>query len=138
VSDVRTHPLGDRYGAPRPAHRRSLIAASGLLGAVALGWVVWVLWIQVTPAVQSSLRTYDVVDSHTATAEVVVKTRDPEVDANCLVRATGADKSVVGELNFDVSGVDGTTVRTVSVRTEREASSVVVVGCTADGQDRPR
>ena len=87
---------------------------------------------------QSSLQSFDVVDDHTATAKVVVQPRDAGVRASCLVRASGADHSVVGELNFRVSGVGGATVREVELRTEREATSVELIGCTAPGQSRPR
>ena len=56
--------------------------------------------------------------------KVVVKPSDAGVRASCLLRASGADHSVVGELNFRVSGVSGATVREVEVRTEREATTV--------------
>jgi hypothetical protein len=138
VSDVRIDPLDARYGRPGPGRRRALIAVATAVCLVALGWLGWVVWSQSTPEVQSSLRTYDVVDTHRADASVVVKARSADVVASCQVRAYGADRTTVGELNFDVSGVDGTAVREVSVRTEREASSVQLVGCTADGQNRPR
>ena len=52
--------------------------------------------------------------------------------------ASGADHSVVGELNFRVSGVSGAILREVEVRTEREATTVELIGCTAPGQTRPR
>ena len=96
------------------------------------------MWSQGTPEVQSTLRSFSVVDAHTATAEVAVRPRSEEVRASCLVRAFGEDHSVVGERNFEVAGVDTTTLREVEVRTEREATSVELVGCTAPGQARPR
>ncbi len=87
---------------------------------------------------QSSLRTFDVVDSHTVTAAVAVRLADEDVRASCLVRATGADHRVVGELNFMVTGVQGTVHRDVTLRTEREATTVEMVGCTTEDQSRPR
>ncbi len=138
MSDVRTDPLGDRYGAPSRARRRAVVIGSGLVGLVALAWLAWVIAFQATPEVQSSLRSFDVVDRHTVTADVAVKTRSKDVSANCLVRAFGQDHSVVGEANVEVAGADGTTVRQVKVRTEREATSVELVGCTSEGQSRPR
>ncbi len=138
MSDVTTDPLADRYGTPGPARRRTVIVASGVIGTVALAWLAWAAWAQGTPDVQSSLRSFDVVDTHTVTAVVIVKPRSSEVSANCLVRAFAADHSVVGELNFKVAGESGTTVREVTVRTEREATSVERIGCTTAGQPRPR
>ena len=130
--------MSERYGTADPARRRLLIAASGLVGLVALAWLAWATWFQTNPDVQSSLRTFEVVDAHTVTASVAVRTSDTHVDANCLVRAVGLDHSVVGELNFRVSGVSGTVHRTVTLRTEREATSVEMVGCTTKDQARPR
>jgi hypothetical protein len=130
--------LADRYGGTSPARRRVVILVSGLVGVVALAWVAWAAWFQSTPEVQSSLQSFQVVDDHTATAKVVVQPRGADVRASCLVRASGADHSVVGELNFRVSGVGEAIVREVEVRTEREATTVELIGCTAPGQSRPR
>jgi len=138
VSDVRTDEVADRYGAASPRRRRAVIIFSGVVGVVALAWVAWAAWVQSTPDVQSSLRTFDVVDSHSATAVVAVNTRSEDVSASCLVRAFGQDHSVVGELNFKVTDVSDTDLREVSLRTERRATSVGLVGCTTADQPRPR
>jgi hypothetical protein len=130
--------MSQRYGTDSPGRRRVAIILSGVLGAVALGWLAWAVWFQSNPDVQSSLRTFDVVDDHTVRASVAVRTSGKDVRASCLVRATGADHSVVGELNFVVSGVSGTVHRDVTVRTERLATTVEMVGCTTQDQKRPR
>jgi hypothetical protein len=96
------------------------------------------VWFQSTPDVQSALRSFEVVDSHTVTASVTVKPHADDVVANCLVRAVGGDRSVVGELNFRVTGAEDTVHRDVTVRTERKATSVEMVGCTTKDQPRPR
>ncbi len=111
---------------------------SGVVGVVALGWLVWVMWFQSNPDIRSSLRSFEVVDEHQVEATVELRVSDKDVDANCLVRATGVDRSVVGELNFKVSGISGTVHRDVTLRTEREATSVEMVGCTTKDQSRPR
>lgn len=138
MSDVRTDLLAERYGRPSTARRRTLLAVAAAVCLVALGWLAWVVWSQSNPQVQSSLRTYDVVDTHRVDAAVMVKARNEGVEASCLVRAYGADRTTVGELNFRVAGVRGTTIRRVSVRTERAASSVELIGCSAHGQTKPR
>ena len=130
--------MSDRYGTDSPGRRRLVVGLSGVLGIVALGWLAWAVWFQSNPDVQSSLRTFDVVDAHQVTASVAVRTADEKVEASCLVRATGRDHSVVGELNFRVSGVKGTVHRDVTLRTEREATTVEMVGCTTEDQSRPR
>ena len=130
--------LSDRYGTEKPGRRRLVIALSGAVGVVALAWLAWAVWFQSNPDVQSSVRTFEVVDAHTVKASVAVRTADEDVKANCLVRAVGVDHSVVGELNFTVSGVKGTVHRDVTLRTEREATTVDMVGCTTKDQSRPR
>jgi hypothetical protein len=109
-----------------------------VVGVLALVWLAWAAWAQGTPDVQSSLRAFEVVDTHTTTATVVVKPRSREVSASCLVRAFAADHSVVGELNFRVAGEAGAVLREVTMRTEREGTSVELIGCTTAEQPRPR
>jgi hypothetical protein len=134
VNDV----MADRYGTAPPTRRRTVIIASGVVGLLALAWLAWVVWFQSTPDVQSSLRSFKVLDTQSVRAEVTVKPRSAEVEANCLLRAYGKDHSVVGERNFPVRDTDDSTDLVVEFRTEREATSVELVGCTTDQQSRPR
>jgi hypothetical protein len=138
VTDLGTDAHADRYGAPSPARRRVIILTSGVVGVIALAWLAWAAWFQSTPEVQSSLRSFDVVDTHLTTAAVIVKPTSSKVSASCLVRAYGADHTVVGELNFKVAHESQAIVETVDIRTEREGTSVELIGCTTADQDRPR
>jgi hypothetical protein len=138
VSDVRSDPVAERYGTPSAARRRTVILASGVIGVLALAWLAWAAWSHGTPDVQSSLRSFDVVDAHTTTVDVVVSPRSSEISASCLLRAFAEDHSVVGELNFKVADESGATVRTVTMRTERGATSVELIGCRTADQSRPR
>ena len=125
--------LAERYGTPSPVRRRVLLGVVAVVVVGFLGWLAWAAWFHATPAVDSELVTWDVVDAHEATATVAV-TLDDGVAASCLVRAVAEDHMTVGELAFHP--VEGRY--DVSVRTEREATSVTLVGCTAEGQPRPR
>jgi len=138
VSEVRTDPLAGRYGGQSPRRRRTVIIVSGVVGVLALAWLAWAGWAQSTPDVQSKLKSFDVVDRHSVEATVVVDARSDDITANCLVRAFGEDHSVVGELNFEVTGRSGASNHDVTVRTEREATSVELIGCTSPDQSRPR
>jgi hypothetical protein len=138
VSEVQTDQLASRYGGQSPRRRRGVIIASGVVGVLALAWLAWAGWSQSTPEVQSNLQSFEVLDSHSVAATVVVDTSAEDVTANCLVRAVGTDHSVVGELNFEVSGHDGASRHDVSLRTERRATSVELIGCTTANQSRPR
>src|SRR5665811_1283417 len=91
------------------------------------------------PLVQSQLISYHVAGEHSANATFAVVRRSDDVDASCLLRAMAADHSVVGELNVTVdssSRVTDTVQKTM--RTERTATAVALIGCVADGQNQPR
>jgi hypothetical protein len=126
--------LADRYGASAPWRRRTLVAACVVVVAAFLGWLGWTIWDQTTPQVRSDLVGFDIVDEHRATANVEVVLADDGVTASCTLRAYAEDHTVVGELVF--SPPDGRSEQ--DVRTERRASSVELLGCTAPGQNRPR
>ena len=125
--------LADRYGTTSPVRRRVLVGALAVLVAGSLAWLAWAVWFHATPTVQSELVTWTVVDDHEVGASVDVELED-DAQASCLLRAIAADHTTVGEVAFEP--VDGRN--DVSVRTERLATSVELVGCTADGQPRPR
>jgi type II secretory pathway component PulM len=126
--------LSSRYGTAPRTQRVVVIGVSVLLVTAFLVWVVWAAVSQGTPSVTSELASFKVVDAHRATAVVEVDLDGDAKDAQCRVQAVAADHSVVGELTF--SPVDGRNE--VSIRTEREATSVAKLGCTAQGQSRPR
>ncbi|MEJ7794950.1 MAG: DUF4307 domain-containing protein [Nocardioides sp.] len=128
-----TTDLVERYGAPSPVRRRLVLVAIGLVVVVLAGWLVWTTLFHASPAVESQLAAYDIVDDNRATALVSVSLEDGVV-ASCTLRAFADDHSTVGELAFEP--VDGRN--DVTVRTERRATSVTLLGCTAPGQPRPR
>ena len=128
-----TTDLVERYGAPSPVRRSLVLVAIGLVVVVLAGWLVWTTLFHASPAVESQLAAYDIVDDNRATALVSVSLEDGVV-ASCTLRAFADDHSTVGELAFEP--VDGRN--DVAVRTERLATSVTLLGCTAPGQPRPR
>ena len=125
--------LADRYGTPSPVRRRVLVGVLAVVVVAFAGWLAWAAWFHATPAVESELVTWAVPDDHEATATVEVALEEG-VTASCVVRAVAEDHTTVGEVAFEP--VDGSN--DVTVRTEREATSVTLVGCTAPGQPRPR
>ncbi|GEP38002.1 hypothetical protein NPS01_16650 [Nocardioides psychrotolerans] len=129
--------LVDRYGTPAPWRRRVVLIAAVTVSALFLSWLAWVTWLQATPPVDSELISFDVIDDHTATAVVQVELADDSVEATCLLRAFAEDHTVVGELSFVPDAAAGNRVEQ-TVRTERLATSVESIGCTAEGQSRPR
>lgn len=128
-----TTDLTDRYGAPSRLRRPVGIAVAVVLAVVGLGWLGWTVWFHTNPAVTSDLVTFDVRSDHEVAARLDVRLGDG-VEASCRLRALAEDKTAVGELAF--SPVAGSNE--VVIRTERRATSVEKLGCTAPGQPRPR
>jgi hypothetical protein len=110
-----------------------------VVAGLALAWVAWAALWHSDPEVTSDILSWEVVDDHTATATFRVSRRTTDVEASCLLRAQARDHSIVGELNVAVGpGGQQTQAVTESLRTERLATVVDVVGCVADGQNRRR
>ena len=128
-----TTDLADRYGAPSRWRRPATIGIAVALAVVCLGWLGWTVWFHSTPAVTSSLVTFDVVSDHETRVRLDVRLAD-DVEASCRLRAFAEDHTTVGELAF--TPVDGNNE--VVIRTERRATTVEKLGCTAPGQPRPR
>ena len=129
--------LAERYGAPAPWRRRAIVAGCVVLAVAFLVWLAWTAWVHSTPEISSELETFEVVDEHTVDAVVVVRLRDDAEDATCLLRAFAEDHSTVGELEFVPDPALGGR-QEQSVRTERRATSLELVGCRAEGQSRYR
>ena len=128
--------LADRYGAPSRARRPLVLALIAVLVVAAAAWLAWVLVLHGGPQVTSELVGYDVHGEHSTTVSFTVVRRSPQVRASCLVRAQAADHAVVGELTVPVTSGPATRRVTATLRTERRATGVDVVGCTAQRHRR--
>ena len=126
--------LSTRYGAA-PSWRRPLVLLVVAVLVVAFtGWLAWVVYDASTPAVRSKLAGFEVVSDSQVRAELKVALADDAEDPECRLQAQGPDHEVVGETVF--TPADG--VNEVEFRTARGAVSVKSLGCTAEGQDRPK
>jgi hypothetical protein len=130
--------LAERYGAPPRARRPIVLATVAVLAAAGLGWLLWVVVFHGSPAVTSELVAYDVRGEHAAGATFSVVRRDADVPASCRLRAVAADHSVVGELTVAVDSGPAASTQRSTVRTERRATGVELLGCTAPDQAQPR
>jgi hypothetical protein len=129
--------LSERYGARSPVRRRLLLVATVAVALVFLGWLAWTVAGHSRTEVTSELEGFSVTDDSTVSVVLVVSLRDDSVQASCRLRAFSEDHSTVGELAFTPDPTAGRR-QTVEIRTERRATSVESLGCTADGQNRPR
>lgn len=129
--------LSQRYGAPSRGRRLALIGFAGLVCAAFLAWLLWAMLFHADPAVSSQEIAHEIVDDHSATIKVRIKYGDGPVAAKCSLRAISHDKAIVGEQTFVPDPADG-PVHVIEVRTERRATTVEWIGCTAPDQPRPR
>jgi hypothetical protein len=128
--------LEERYGAPTPWRRRVLVGACAALALVFGCWVAWTVYEHATPSVTSELESFSVDDDHTVTAVLVVSLDSADVDATCTLRALAEDHATVGELTFTPDPAEGRR-QVQTIRTDRRATAVDSLGCTAPGQDQP-
>ena len=129
-----TTDLADRYGAPARWRRPATIGLVALLAVIGLTWLAWSAWFHGTPDVRSEVVSFEVTSDHEVAARLDVRLGADDIDATCRLRALAEDKTAVGELAF--TPVEGTNE--VVIRTERRATTVEKLGCTTDGQPRPR
>ncbi len=130
--------LAERYGAPSRVRRSLVVAGVAVLAVAGLTWLAWVMVLHGRPEVSSQLVGFDVRGQHAVSATFTVARRGPEVEAACLLRAFADDHAVVGELRVPVRSGLAQDRLTRIVRTERAATTVDLVGCTAKGQSAPR
>lgn len=131
-----TDSLADRYGAPSRTGRVLVVVIGGAIVLGLLGWLVWAIVGQANPAVSSMELTHDIVDDHTATITVRLQYGDEPVEATCRVRAIAHDKTVVGELTVHPDPAAGPD-HSFDIATDRRATTVEWLGCTAADQPQP-
>jgi hypothetical protein len=133
-----TPDLTERYGGPSRTSRLLVITATATVAVLGLVWLAWVTLFHGRPMVTSKLVGFEVAGEHLATARFSVARREADVRASCMVRAYADDHSVVGERSVSVTSGPTTRIVETPVRTERRATAVEVVGCTAPGQQQRR
>lgn len=104
-----------------------------VLAVVSLTWLSWTAWFHGTPEASSDLVTFTVTSDRETEVRLDVVLGDG-VEATCRLRAFAEDHTTVGEIAF--TPVEGSNE--VVIRTERRATTVEKLGCTAPGQPRPR
>jgi hypothetical protein len=129
--------LAERYGVASPWRRRALRVVVGAVVLTFLVWLGWVIQDRTSPEVTSELETFSVDDDHAVTAVLLVKLSGSDVRASCRLRAYAEDHTTVGELSFAPDPSKGRR-QVQTIKTERRATSVESLGCTAPGQDVSR
>ena len=137
MTDPSATDLDARYGRARRGRRPLVLGIIGVLALAALVWLLWAAFVQSTPPVSSRLLGFKVDSATSATATIQVD-RSKDVEASCRLQAKAADFSIVGELTLTVPA-DSPRRQSLdaTVTTQRDATAVVLVGCTTADAHRP-
>jgi hypothetical protein len=126
------------YRSPRPATRVMALVIIVALVASGVSFLAWAMLFQSTPKVTSELSSWDIRDDHVVIAYLGVERETQFTEASCRLRAVAADHSVVGEVTVPVTSGPAQQTVEVEIRTERRATSIEKIGCTAPDQPQPR
>ena len=130
--------LQERYRKPRPVARLVAVVLIVALVVSGVGFLAWAVFFQSTPKVTSQLVTWEISDAHLAVASITVSRESQFTQASCRLRAVAEDHTVVGEVTVPVTDGPADQSLQVEIRTERRATTVQSLGCSAPGQPRPR
>ncbi|MFZ2503627.1 MAG: DUF4307 domain-containing protein [Nocardioides sp.] len=142
-ADATADLLAERYGRSRTRRPSPAVVIAVVLSAMFLGWLAWATLNHAQPDISSEFVGFEVTSEHEALARFDVRRRSADVTGSCVLRAYAEDHSLVGEVAIPISGPlsgDGnrSTRLTRSIRTERLATSVDLLGCTTPSQPHPR
>jgi hypothetical protein len=116
-----------------------MVALVVVVAAAGLSWLTWVILEHGRPEAQSSLVSFHAKGEHAVVATFTVVRRSADIEADCLLRATSTDHASVGDLNVTVGpGEPATSTLDRTIRTERRATSVELLGCSTAGQKQRR
>jgi hypothetical protein len=121
--------LQQRYGGARP-RRRTPIVLGTMLALALLAWAIWAGTASGNRPIDASVSSYQVVDTHEIQVKIAAHFRSDDVEGSCLVRATAADHTVVGELSLTADELRAAGRSWISIRTERRATTAEVVRCS--------
>jgi hypothetical protein len=126
--------IAQRYAAQPSVWPKVFMVLVVVLVFALAGWLAWAIYVHSSPKVTSRMTGFTIVDEHTVVAKIDVDLRTGTTGASCLVRAYAEDHTPVGDATF----VPEHGHNEVTVRTERKATSLESVGCSADGQNDAR
>ncbi|WP_017936150.1 DUF4307 domain-containing protein [Nocardioides sp. Iso805N] len=126
--------IAQRYGGGSTWGRNAFLGIGAIIVAALIGWFVWAVWLHSHPKVGSSMESWELQGPNAVKVTVDVHIYDAAAHPTCTLLAYAEDHSTVGEHSF--TPISGRQV--ITVRTEREATSIDWRGCVAKGQRDPQ
>lgn len=121
--------LDARYGRVNRGRHRLGVAVIAVLTLALAAWAVWAAWGQSSGQVSGLVQSYAVTSPHAIRVTVQI-TRPSGQAAHCAVWALASDHSRVGEDVVRITTAGPTTaVRTLVIRTDREATTADIGTC---------
>jgi hypothetical protein len=100
-----------------------------LFALVLLAWAIWAGQASDDRTIDATVTSYRVVDSHQVQVRISAHFEDASTKGTCLVRATAADHTIVGELNITADELRAARDSWIPIRTERRATTAELVRC---------
>ncbi len=130
--------LDGRYAGPGRLQRVVVAVLIVALVASGIGFVGWAVVFHSNPEVQSRLTAFTVVSEHEVQTTFTVVRSATDTQATCHLQVIAEDHTIVGAQDVPVTSGPEQQSLQLSLRTERRATSVDLLGCTAPGQPRAR
>jgi hypothetical protein len=118
-----------RYGTAPRGRRFALIAASIVVSAAFLAWLVWAAWHHASTSVSGQVTAFSVVSQHEIAVTINVQRSTGDLVV-CTVEARASDHELVAAQDVTIpAGSSGSTQVKATIRTDREATTADVTGC---------
>ncbi len=138
MSDLDRPDLASRYAGPGRFQRAVALVIVAALVLSGVGFLGWSVIFHSNPEVQSRLTAFHIDNDHQASVAFTVVRKASDIAATCALQAIAEDHTIVGAATIVVASGPPEQSLTAQIRTEREATAVDLIGCTAPGQARAR
>ena len=95
-------------------------------------WIVWAGLHQAEPTISYSLVAFNNQDPRNTEIRYIVSRRDSSLPATCVLVARDFDKVIVGQIDDQIPGSEGSIERVVTIPSRANAVNASVITCYLD------
>lgn len=95
-------------------------------------WIVWAGLHQAEPTISYSLVAFNNQDPRNTEIRYIVSRRDSSLPATCVLVARDFDKVIVGQIDDQIPGSEGSIERVVTIPSRADAVNASVITCYLD------